>query len=178
MSLVSYTELLELVAAGTIDINDYDLVNSASIDLTLGSTILREIDSDRVISLKNRDQLPMQKISIKGSSYIMDPGEAILAHTQQVFNLPLDISGLYVLKSSMARIFLNHCNAGFADAGWHDSVLTLELINQTRFHRIELDEGVRIGQILLFRHKAVPKERGYGVRGRYNGDSTVSGVKS
>lgn len=177
MSLISYVELCDLVEQGVLDISDYDQINSASIDLTLGSEILVEQDSNKVISLKKRDPLPMTKLDISNGHYDMAPGEAILAHTNEVFHLPLDVSGLYVLKSSMARIFLNHCNAGFADAGWNGSVLTLELINQTRFHRIRLDDKVRIGQMLFFKHKAVPKDKSYAKRGRYNGDTTVNAVK-
>jgi len=177
MSLMSYTELCELVESGVITIEDYDQINSASIDLTIGGEILVEENSDRTISLKNRDALPMRRVSIEGGYYDMQPGEAILAHTNEKFFLPCDTSGLYVLKSSMARIFLNHCNAGFADAGWSNSVLTLELINQTRFHRIRLDHKVRIGQMLFFRHKEVPADRSYAVRGRYNNDSSVAHIK-
>lgn len=175
--LLSHEQLLERVQAGMLDLTDYDQINAASIDLTLGDTILVEEDSDRVISLKKRDPLPMRSVSIAHRSYCLQPGEAILAKTREVFHLPNDVSGLYVLKSSMARIFLNHLNAGFADAGWNGSVLTLELVNMTRFHQIELDAGVRIGQMLFFQHKAVPHDRSYAARGRYNKDTDVSGVK-
>lgn len=177
MSILSYIELCELAERGVITLSDYDQINSASIDLTLGHEILVEENSDRIISLKNRDPLPMRNVNIAGGYYDMQPGEAILAHTNEVFHLPFDTSGLYVLKSSMARIFLNHCNAGFADAGWSGSVLTLELINQTRFHRIRIDDNVRIGQMLFFRHKDVPAEKSYKARGRYNGDKSVEAIK-
>lgn len=177
--LLSYEQLLELVDGGVIDIEEYDQVNSASIDLLLGDKILieRRPEPGFVVSLKERTQLVMEERDIAGSYYTMAPGEAILAQTREVFHLPVDISGLYVLKSSMARIFLNHCNAGFADAGWNNSVLTLELMNQTRFHSIRLDAGVRIGQMLFFRHKAVPRSKSYAERGRYNGDRQVSAIK-
>ena len=177
MSLLSYIQLTELVESGVISLNDYDQINGASIDLTLGNEILVEQNSDRIISLKDRTPLPMSRIDITDGHYDMQPGEAILAHTNEVFNLPNDVSGLYVLKSSMARIFLNHCNAGFADAGWHGSTLTLELINQTRFHRIRLDHNVRIGQMLFFKHKDVPDDRSYAARGRYNKDKSVTLIK-
>jgi dCTP deaminase len=175
--MLSYDQLVELVNQGVIKIEDYDQINAASIDLTLGSEIMVEEDSDKVISLKERNPLPMRKVNISGGYYDMQPGEAILAHTVEKFYLPNNVSGLYVLKSSMARIFLNHCNAGFADAGWNNSVLTLELINQTRFHRIRLDDGVRIGQMLFFQHKHVPTDKSYKVRGRYNGDNSVQHIK-
>ena len=63
------------------------------------------------------------------------------------------------------------------DPHWHGSVLTLELKNFTRSHIIELHDGCRIGQMIFYRSEPVPRERGYAVRGRYNQDTSVSGVK-
>jgi dCTP deaminase len=77
----------------------------------------------------------------------------------------------------MARIGLEHLNAGWCDAGWNNSVLTLELKNMTQYHTIMLQKGDKIGQMVFFEHEPVPHERSYAVRGRYNNDSTVSGVK-
>jgi deoxycytidine triphosphate deaminase len=105
------------------------------------------------------------------------PGAFILAHSREVFNLPSDISAEYKLKSSMARIGLNHLNAGWCDSFWSGSVLTLELHNTTQNHAIQLRMGDPIGQMVFFRHAPVPEESSYKVRGRYNNDKTVSGIK-
>lgn len=185
LSLLSYMELVELVDAGVLTNVTPEQINSSSIDLTLGPTILKEkhtVKGDRnhvyVLSLRNRDSLPTKEIRISyDHPYVLAPGEFILAHSQQVFHLPSDISAEYKLKSSMARIGLEHLNAGWADAGWNGSVLTLELKNMTRRHAVELSPGDRIGQIVFFRHTAVPEDKHYGVRGRYNKDTTVSGCK-
>jgi dCTP deaminase len=72
---------------------------------------------------------------------------------------------------------LNHLTAGWADAGWNGSVLTLELKNVTNYHEIELRRGDRIGQVIFFEHESVPADRSYAARGRYNGDKSVSGIK-
>lgn len=177
--LLSHEQLWERVLSGMLDLKDYDQVNAASIDLTLGPNILteRQVPFGTVVSLRDREPLAMDERSIAGGYYDLAPGEAILAQTQEIFHLPNDVSGLYVLKSSMARIFLNHLNAGFADAGWHGSVLTLELVNTARFHGQRLHEGVRIGQMLFFQHKEVAHEQSYAARGRYNQDKTVSTIK-
>ena len=102
----------------------------------------------------------------------LEPNQFILAQTVEMFNLPLDISAEYKLKSSMARIGLEHLNAGWADAGWHGSVLTLELKNISQCQRIRIRPGDAIGQIVFFRHKPVPYEKSYAARGRYNKDMT------
>lgn len=77
----------------------------------------------------------------------------------------------------MARIGLEHLNAGWIDAGFNASVLTLELRNLTTHHPIRLEYLDSIGQVVFFRHKLVPMEGSYATRGRYNGDRKVQGVK-
>lgn len=182
MSVQSYNELVKLVEAGVVTNVEHDQINAASIDLTLGDTILEEVfDRDAtspVVFLGKRDKLKTKEIKLAdGAPYFLTPGGFILAHTQQMFNLPNHISAEYKLKSSMARIGLEHLNAGYCDAGWHGSVLTLELKNMTRDHIIALKKGDQIGQIVFFTHQGVPKDRSYAARGRYNNDATVSEIK-
>jgi dCTP deaminase len=116
--------------------------------------------------------------SLRNTGYLIAPDEFILAQSREIFNLPDHISAEYKLKSSMARIGLDHLNAGWCDAGWNGSVLTLELKNLTRYHEILIQEGDAIGQMILFSHTPVPPSRSYAVRGRYNGDKQVSGAKN
>lgn len=185
MSLLSYNELVQLVEDGVITNVKLDQINSSSIDLTLGRIILVEQTGNdyrpdvypQPVSLRKREKLNMKEFDLLGTSYGMVPNEFILASTEQMFNLPPGISAEYKLKSSMARIGLEHLNAGWCDAGWNGSVLTLELKNMTRHHTIELEEGVGIGQVVFYRHTPVPADRSYAARGRYNGDTTVSGIK-
>lgn len=183
MSLLSYTELQELITAGVINAAPEN-VNAASIDITLGNTILSErmmmLPNDlRRVHLGKRDPLNMTTHTFgkDGDAYILYPGEFILAQSQEVFNLPLNISAEYKLKSSMARIGLEHLNAGWCDAGWNGSVLTLELRNMTRNHEIVLKAGDKIGQVVFFKHAPVPHEASYAAKGSYNGDTQVTGVK-
>ena len=181
MSLLSYNELVRLVEQGVItNIHDEDYINSSSIDITLGDTILIEEEWPKsdVVSLKGRDKLDMKKFTLTDENYfILKPGQFILASSEQVFHLPQDISAEYKLKSSMARIGLENLNAGHCDAGWNNSVLTLELKNMTQHHNIMLHKGVRIGQMLFHQHRPVPDGKCYGSRGRYNNDQTVQGIK-
>jgi len=180
MSVLSYSELCELIALGVIEDAEYDAVNSASIDLHLGQFIMTEVHSLNDIKyLNKKSQLNMQKVDLgTDGEYCLGPGEFILAQSREVFNLPNDISAEYKLKSSMARLGLDHLNAGWADAGWTGSVLTLELKNVTQGHRIVLKAGDRIGQMVFFRHAPVPESKSYAARGSYNNDKTVQGVKT
>lgn len=179
MSLLSATEIFKLIESGVIENSSFERVNAASLDLVLGSKIQTEVNPYKQpkLSLRRRESMYTNEIDISSKGYILAPGEFILAHTREVFNLPDHISAEYKLKSSMARIGLEHLNAGWCDAGWHGSVLTLELKNMTQFHSIELHEGDKIGQIIFFSHAVVPKELSYATKGSYNGDKSVHGAK-
>lgn len=178
MTLLAYDELIELVKKGYIKGVGIDQINGSSIDITLGNEILEEkVTFDpRIIKLKNRDSLSMNLIDIKYTPYLLRPNHFILAHSKQIFNLPNNISAEYKMKSTMARSGLNHMTAGWIDAGFSGSVLTLELHNVTRWHTIELNYGDRIGQIIFFKHKPIYSDRFYKNVGHYNNCKTVSGV--
>ena len=182
MSLLSYTELCELVEAGVITDVPHEHINAASIDVRLGADILVEApDRGCIVTLRNRDPLRMHQIALQNEhhddGYVLSPGEFILAHTMEIFNLPDDICAEFKLKSSGARIGLNNVLATWCDAGWHGSALTLELKNENQNHPIKLHAGDRIGQMLFYRVTPVPADRSYRVRGRYNGDAGVQQTK-
>lgn len=181
MSLISYNELVELAEAGVIEGVDPKDINGTSIDVHLGPEIMREryAESLQVVSLRDKQHLNMTKqVMAEGGWYDLRPTEFILAHTIEKFNLPADISAEFKLNSSGARIGLENALATWCDPHWNGSVLTLELKNFTQFHTIRLHNGCRIGQMIFHKSAPVPEKNGYGVRGRYNGDSSVSGVKA
>lgn len=178
MSLLSYNDLVSLVNQGVITNVKPEMINSTSIDLTLGSDIMWESFEEHHISIAGREPLMMKHYDLSKEAYGLSPGEFILAHSEQVFNLPNNISAEYKLKSSLARSGLEHLNAGWCDAGWNGSVLTLELKNMTQKHTLILKKGMPIGQIVFFSHLAVPNDRSYAARGRYNNDKTVHGIKA
>lgn len=187
--LISYNGLVELVAAGVVTDVKPEHINATSIDLVLGHSFLREstcktvaVDGQGIIypavNLGMRESPRMLETHL-GEGYGMDmqPGEFILAHTANRFNLPNNISAEFSLKSSMARAGLEHLLAGWIDPGFHDSVLTLELKNNLRNHTLVLVPGMLIGQVKFFQHEPVPESASYAARGRYNGDDTVKGIK-
>lgn len=175
--LLSYVQLWDLIRAGIIRNVRPGAVNGTTIDLTLGNTILVEqYRGIRVVDLSGATSLAVEEVDIT-DGYVLRPGQFVLAHTVEEFNLPLDISAEYMLNSSIGRIGLEHLKAGWCDPGWHSSVLTLELKNLTSYHSIRIKAGDRIGQVKFYAHDAVPETVSYRKRGRYNGDSSVSGTK-
>ena len=193
--LLAYNEIVTLLDEGVVTRASHDRINSSSLDIILGSKILAERPIKKIrgggdpqpryndetlekVVLRDRDQLNMTEFDLlRDGPFHLYPGEFILAHSEEIFHLPYNISAKYALKSSMARIGLEHLNAGWCDAGWHGSVLTLELKNVTRNHVIVLHAGDKIGQMIFWEHSEVPHEKSYAARGNYNKDRTVMGAK-
>jgi dCTP deaminase len=160
-------------------------INGASVDVRLGRTFLKEAYSTEIsfrqnkfVCLKEKEQLTFEKQDIPwGERFYLSPGEFILAETVEVFNLPLNIAAEFRLKSSVARAGLDQTLAVWCDPGWHGSVLTLELKNNTRYHTIVMEPGLKIGQVVFFETEPVPHEESYAARGQYNNDKSVTGNK-
>lgn len=183
--LISYNELCEFAERGVITPVDPKDINGTSIDVHLGPKILREqavflangTEGLGVVSLRDKENVNWEEEDITDDFYDLQPGEFILAHTVEVFDLPADISAEFKLNSSGARIGLDNALATWADPRWHGSTLTLELKNNTRNHIIRLHHGCRIGQMIFHRSEPVPEEKSYAVRGRYLNDKSVQIVK-
>lgn len=182
MSVISYSELCELVEAGVINAKPSQ-INGSSIDLTLDNIIRTESPNThgKPIDLAIKENIITAPIDLNNSpyhrSYIMLPNEMILASSFEIFNLPHNISAEYKLKSSMARNGLEHLNAGWCDAGWTNSKLTLELKNVNQFHKLLLTVGMPIGQVIFYKHEPVPFEKSYSVKGQYNNQTEVTESK-
>ena len=178
MSLLSYTELCELVEQGVIGPVEPKAINAASIDVRLGNDIIIEQYRNLLdaVDIHKREVFPHVNHKI-GDYYDLQPGEFILAHTMEVFNLPNDICAEFKLKSSGARTGLGNALATWCDAGWHGSTLTLELKNLLRYSALRLTPGMYIGQMIFYRVTEVPTERSYATIGRYNKDVSVQIVK-
>lgn len=179
--LLSHNEIIKLLENGVIEGWHDDAVNSASLDIHLGNKIMIEesiIEGELLVDYRKRERLNMREVELDEGGFILRPNQFILAQSSEVFHLPLDVSAEYKLKSSMARIGLEHLNAGWCDAGWNGSVLTLELKNVSEHHAFILRPGDAIGQMVFFRHSPVELDQSYAIRGRYNGDKTVSGIKA
>lgn len=186
MSLLSFNRLFgevrnrRVIAERDGSLIPVDQINSSSIDIRLGRKVLMEMapGAATVVDYRAREGLKMMPVILNPEEgHIIYPGQFLLAESEEVFRLPNHISAEYKLKSSMARIGLEHLTAGWADAGWRNSVLTLELKNMSQHHPIRIRPGDAIGQLTFFEHEEVPEDRSYATRGRYNGDASVSGIK-
>ena len=176
MTVLSYNELVELISSKVIKA-PLSAVQGSSVDVTLGRYFYREWDKshpdfDGLVMPTLTDKFQSKIDSSISGGFMVDPGEFILAEINEKLNLPLDISAQFMLKSSIARCGLNHQLAGWIDSGYRGTI-TLELTNVLKHHTIALKEGMPIGQIVFFRHRAVPHKKSYIVRGQYNGAKGV-----
>ena len=179
--LLTYNDLLVLVEEGVIENVDPANINGASIDLTLGATLqVEEVPFENwpVIDLQAKDSIHTARVLLDPTEYYdLQQGEFVLAQTQEIFHLPTTIAAEFKLKSSAARAGLDHHLAGWADPGWHGSVLTLELKNNTQHHVLRLRPGMKIGQMVFWKGEAVPDDASYAVRGQYNHDKEATANK-
>lgn len=195
MSLITHTELVDLITSGLLmapasNIPPFnkiplDHINGASVDVRLGKTFLVEspprevsLQSSNYVNLCRKEELTTtKKILTWGDKFLFHPGEFILAQTVELFFLPNNIAAEFRLKSSVARAGLDQALAVWCDPGWHNSVLTIELRNNTLYHTLVLEVGMKIGQVVFLKGEPVPDEASYAIRGQYNNDSSVSGNK-
>lgn len=135
-----YLDLKKLVVEPIDEIQ----IQPASIDIRLGNTFcIVDNSSNSIIHL---DDEVNYKI-IKQDSYILLPGQFVLATTVEYVSLPNDLTAFVEGRSSLGRLGLFIQNAGWVDPGFEGEI-TLELFNASRF-AIELRAGYRIGQLVF-----------------------------
>lgn len=179
--LLTYTELTHLLDTGVVRGAQKGHVNGASIDLCLGSKVLVEAPpggASSVVDLMDKATPPMREVDLLKTGYFdLAPGQFCLAETVERFFLPDDVAAEVKMRSSLARSGLDHALAGWADPGWNNSVLTLELTNSLRYHALRLRPGLKIAQMIFWRGERVPEHASYAKTGRYNHDSQVQQSK-
>lgn len=175
--LLSYYDLVKLVDEGVINADPAN-INGSSIDLTLAKDILVEdVENGCIVDVVKKQTLRMIEKTIDDDGFLLYPRQCFLASSNELFNLPNDITAQFFLKSSIGRVFLNSMMAGHCDPSWTNSRLTLELQNCTEAHILLLRANMKIGQVVFSRVKSVPYEHSYAVKGRYNNTTQVTASK-
>lgn len=178
-------EIHDMIARGQIIGADLANVNAASLNVRLGPEFMLEASEPwskgqlmrpRTICNFSERHLPgklPKMISIAGS-VILTPHTFCLASIVERLVLPLNIAAHVMLRSSAARMGIDHSLAGFCDPGY-DGHLTLELHSRLHNHGIRLQEGDSICQIVFERIR--PVRDGDGYAGKYNGDKGPTQAK-
>lgn len=144
-------------------------IQPASIDIRLGDTFsIVEDNSSGIIKMDSKTEYK----TIKTDTYILLPGQFVLATTMEYFELPDDLTAFVEGRSSLGRMGLFIQNAGWVDPGFKGEI-TLELFNANRC-AIELKSGRRVGQ-LVFAKMDFPALNPYS--GKYQGQRGATGSR-
>lgn len=119
-------------------------IQPASVDIRLGNTFSVVEDSPSgIITLESE----IKYRTITADTYLLLPGQFVLATTMEYFELPDDLTAFVEGRSSLGRMGLFIQNAGWVDPGFRGEI-TLELFNANRC-AIELKSGRRVGQLVF-----------------------------
>ena len=169
--ILSDLTIKEMLASGHLRIEPIEPVQiqPASVDIRLGDTFsVVEDNAEGMIDLSS----PISYKTIRAQSYLLLPGQFVLATTMEYVALPDDLTAFVEGRSSLGRMGLFIQNAGWVDPGF-DGEITLELYNANRC-AIRLEAGRRIGQ-LVFAKMDRAAEHPY--RGKYNGQRGATGSR-
>lgn len=169
--ILSDKTILEMVNKGTLVIRPLESsqVQPASVDIRLGSTFCVIEDSPTGIITLDR---AANCRTILTDTYVLLPGQFVLATTMEYFELPDNLTAFVEGRSSLGRMGLFIQNAGWVDPGFRGEI-TLELYNANRC-AIELKAGRRVGQ-LVFAKMDAPAQNPY--RGKYQGQTGATASK-
>ena len=119
-------------------------IQPASVDIRLGNAFSVVDDSPSgIITLGNK----IEYKTIVADTYLILPGQFVLATTMEYFELPDDLTAFVEGRSSLGRMGFFIQNAGWVDPGFKGEI-TLELYNANKC-AIELKAGRRVGQLVF-----------------------------
>ena len=169
--ILSDQTITKMLAEGTLTITPLEesQVQPASVDVRLGNTF--SIVEDSCTGMVTLDQEISYK-TIETDTYILLPGQFVLATTMEYFELPDNLTAFVEGRSSLGRMGLFIQNAGWVDPGFKGEI-TLELFNANRC-AIELRAGRRVGQ-LVFAKMDDNSQNPY--RGKYQGQRGAMGSR-
>ena len=169
--ILSDKTILKMLNTGELTITplESDQIQPASVDIRLGRTFSVVEDSPTgIISMDKK----IQYKTIEADTYVLLPGQFVLATTIEYFALPDDLTAFVEGRSSLGRMGLFIQNAGWVDPGFCGEI-TLELYNANRC-AIELKAGRRVGQLVFGKmddHALHP------YNGKYQGQKGATGSR-
>lgn len=198
---LSDKKILEEIKKGDIVIIPFKKENLAtsSYDVTLGEYYFREKHNFgdhqhiyNIFSKKHTDYVwgttpeKAEKASVVLKKYnfewdgirpddkiiFLNPGETILAHTNEFIGGQNHITTMMKARSSMGRNFIEVCKcAGWGDVGYINR-WTMEITNNSQHYAIPLVVGRRIAQIIFFETGQI-LDKDYSREGKYQTTTDV-----
>lgn len=107
---------------------------------------------------------------------VLEPGETILAHTEEFIGGKNHITTMMKARSSWGRNFIEVCKcAGWGDVGYTNR-WTMEITNNARHYRIPLIVGRRIAQIIFFETGNI-RQNDYTQQGKYQSVTNLDDIQ-
>lgn len=181
--LLSDRDLIAEIKAGQLTLEPFEpsLVQPSSIDVRL-DRLFRVFNNHlytHIDPAERQDDLTTLVEIPDGESFVLHPGEFVLASTLEVITLGQSLAARLEGKSSLGRLgLMTHSTAGFIDPGFSGHV-TLELSNMATLP-VRLWPGMKVGQLCVFRLSS-PAEHPYGSSiygSRYQGQRGPTASKS
>jgi dCTP deaminase len=150
MILVDW-QLRDRIGRGSIKIDPYDptLVQPNSLDIRLGSHFVWYKPGDGVIDPYDQETVTSQVEETHAESFVLQPGQFVLAETLECIGLPDNIVATIEGKSSIARLGVTlHQTGGWIDAGFRGTI-TLEMAN-VNSRPVKVYAGMPIGQLVFY----------------------------
>jgi dCTP deaminase len=202
---LSDRRILEEMEKGDIVISPFKRENLAtsSYDLTLGEWYYREQPVSKyhhkIYNIYNKDHidhvwgkkaeraelakdafrkynLEWKGISPEDRVIFLEPGETILAHTDEFIGGKNHITTMMKARSSLGRSFIEVCKcAGWGDVGYINR-WTMEITNNSKHYSIPLIVGRRIAQLIFFETGPIIGDD-YTAKGKYNPAGSLAMLK-
>ncbi len=203
---LSDKKILEEMKRGNVIIEPFDpkSLSTSSYDVTLGEYYYREAKPDRynnkIYDIWNEDHMrriwngqgyhkaksakevfkniKLDTSSIKPNDKVilLEPGETILAHTNEFIGGLHTITTMMKARSSLGRSFIEVCKcAGWGDVGYINR-WTMEITNNSKHYAIPLVVGRRIAQLVFFETGEI-LGHDYNKVGKYNSSEDVAILK-
>lgn len=169
--ILSDKTIMKMLEEKTLSIEplENEQIQPASVDIRLGNTFsVVEDSSTGIITMGNE----ISYKTINADTYILLPGQFVLATTMEYFRLPDNLTAFVEGRSSLGRMGLFIQNAGWVDPGFEGEI-TLELFNANRC-AIELRSGRRIGQLVFAQ---MDEDAQHPYRGKYQGQKGATGSR-
>jgi len=151
----------------------YNIYNKSQTDHVWGVKPLRAKKAKDIFEKFKFDYVG---ISPNDKIILLEPGETILAHTDEFIGGKNHITTMMKARSSMGRNFIEVCKcAGWGDVGYTNR-WTMEITNNSSHYAIPLVVGRRIGQIIFFETGPI-LERDYTKSGKYQAGTTIKDLR-
>jgi dCTP deaminase len=150
MILVDW-QLRDRIGRGSIKIDPYDptLVQPNSLDIRLGNHFVWYRGGTDVIDPYDQETVTSQVEETHAESFVLQPGQFVLAETLECIGLPDNIVATIEGKSSIARLGVTlHQTGGWIDAGFRGTI-TLEMAN-VNSRPVKVYAGMPIGQLVFY----------------------------